>query len=40
MKTYVIDAGVLILYFIGDKRVKPYMNEILGKSASRLNFSR
>jgi len=36
VKTYVIDAGVLTLYFIGDKRVKSYMNEILGKSASGL----
>lgn len=28
MKTYVIDAGVLSLYFAGDKRVEKYFYEI------------
>ena len=28
MKKYVIDAGVLSLYFIGDERVRPYLGKI------------
>ena len=28
MKRYVIDAGVLFLYFIGDGRIKPYFDEV------------
>lgn len=28
MRKYVVDAGVLFLYFIGDERVKPYFDEV------------
>jgi predicted nucleic acid-binding protein len=28
MKKYVVDAGVLSLYLIGDERVKPYFHEV------------
>ncbi|RLG40207.1 MAG: DNA-binding protein [Thermoproteota archaeon] len=28
MKKYVIDAGVLSLYFIGDERIKPYLGKV------------
>ena len=28
MRSYVIDAGVLFLYFIDDERVKPYFDEV------------
>ncbi|MHA1595184.1 MAG: type II toxin-antitoxin system VapC family toxin [Candidatus Baldrarchaeia archaeon] len=33
MKKYVIDAGVLTLYFVGDERVKPYISEVFSGSA-------
>lgn len=28
MRRYVVDAGVLFLYFIDDERVKPYFDEV------------
>lgn len=33
MKKYIIDAGVLALHFIDDKRVKPFFNEETQKKA-------
>ncbi|MBC7113656.1 MAG: type II toxin-antitoxin system VapC family toxin [Candidatus Methanomethyliales bacterium] len=29
MKRYVVDAGVLFLFFIDDERVKPYFDEVI-----------
>ena len=38
MKRYVIDAGVLSLYFIGDGRVKPYLDEVAqGKAQAYIS---
>lgn len=38
MKRYVIDAGVLSLHFIGDGRVKPYLDEIAqGKAQAYIS---
>jgi predicted nucleic acid-binding protein len=33
MKRFVIDAGILFLYLIGDERVKPYFDEVAGGRA-------
>ena len=38
MRRYVVDAGVLFLYFIDDERVKPYLDDVVQGRAQAFIF--